>query len=83
MTRIVGAGPASGPYRCHRTTTYRIRIVNEHFAQDGEHEAADDIAAWQKAVHAAIMIGADQVSHGNPYFGAEVTVEAGDKRIGR
>lgn len=63
--------------------TYRVNIVNEHFAQSGEHEAPDVIHAWRGAIRAAIEIGADQVSHGNPFFGAEVTLEEGNKQIGR
>jgi len=62
---------------------YRVTIVNEHFSQDGEHEAADVRAAWQKAIRAAIEIAADQVSHGDPFFGAEVRLEEGNKQIGR
>jgi len=41
------------------------------------------VTAWQKAIGAAIGIAADQVSHGNPFFGAEVTLEEGNKQIGR
>ena len=63
--------------------TYRISIVNEHFSQSGEQDAPDAVQAWQKAIASAVAIGADQVSHGNPFFGAEVTIEEGNKRIGR
>lgn len=63
--------------------TYNVTIVNEHFAESGEHKAEDDIAAWQTAIGSAIAIAADQVSHGSPFFGAEVTVEEGDRRVGR
>jgi hypothetical protein len=63
--------------------TYRISIVNEHFSASDEQEAADVVKAWQTAIGSAIAIAADQVSHGNPFFGAEVTLEEGNKRIGR
>jgi hypothetical protein len=63
--------------------TYRISIVNEHFSQSGEQEAPDVIEAWRKAIGTAIAIAADQVSHGNPFFGAEVTLEEGNRQIGR
>ena len=63
--------------------TYSVTIVNEHFAHSGDEEAADVTKAWQKALASAIAIAADQVSHGNPFFGAEVTLEEGNKRIGR
>ena len=39
--------------------------------------------AWQKAIGSAVTIAADQVPHGNPFFGAEVTLDEGNKRIGR
>jgi hypothetical protein len=63
--------------------TYRFSIVNEHFSQSGDQEAADVVKAWQKAIGSAIVIGGDQVSHGNPFFGAEITLEEGNKQIGR
>jgi hypothetical protein len=62
---------------------YRVSIVNEHFSASEVQEAADVVKAWQKAIRSAITIAADQVSHGNAFFGAEVTLEQGKKRIGR
>jgi len=63
--------------------TYRVSIVNSHFSQSGDQEARDVVEAWQKAIETAIEIAADQVSHGDPFFGAEVTLEDGNERIGR
>lgn len=63
--------------------TYTVSIVNEHFSQSAEQEAADQVEAWQRAIGGAIEIAKDQVSHGNPFFGAEVTLEEGNKLIGR
>jgi hypothetical protein len=63
--------------------TYRVSIVNEHFSQSAEQDAADVMEAWEKAVGSAIAIAGDQVSHGNPFFGAEITLEEGNKKIGR
>jgi hypothetical protein len=63
--------------------TYSVSIVNEHFSQSAEQEAPDPARAWQQAIGAAIAIAADQVSHGNPFFGAEVTLAEGNKQIGR
>jgi hypothetical protein len=60
-----------------------VSIVNEHFSQSGEHDAPDVVTAWQSAIRSAIDIAADQVSHGNPFFGAEVTLEEGNKQVGR
>jgi transcription elongation GreA/GreB family factor len=63
--------------------TYRVSIVNEHFSADQEQEAPSVVEAWQRAIRSAVVIAADQVSHGNPFFGAEVTLDEGNKRIGR
>ena len=70
-------------YRRRGMPTYRISIINEHFSQSGDQEAADVVQAWQKAIGSAIAIAGDQVSHGNPFFGAEVRLEQGKKQIGR
>lgn len=63
--------------------SYCITIINEHFSQSGEHQADDDIAAWKEAISSAINIAGDQVSHGNPFFGAEVVLTQGDEQLGR
>ena len=63
--------------------SYTVTIVNEHFSQTGEQEAADNIQAWKSAISGAIAIGAETVSHGNPFFGAEVTVALGEEQVGR
>jgi len=63
--------------------SYTVTIVNEHFNQTGQQEASDNIAAWKSAIASAIEIAADQVSHGSPFFGAEVTVAQGKEQIGR
>ena len=39
--------------------------------------------AWQEAFKSAIMIASDQVSHGAPFFGAEVRLEKGKTLVGR
>lgn len=63
--------------------TFQLEIVNEHFQQSGELQAADVSGAWTKALESGISIAADQVSHGNPFFGAEITLTKGDERVGR
>ncbi|PTW47339.1 hypothetical protein C8J25_10354 [Sphingomonas faeni] len=63
--------------------TYTVTIVNEHFTQSGEQESSDNIEAWKSAISSAIAIGADQVSHGSPFFGAEVIVTQGKQQLGR
>lgn len=62
---------------------YTVTIVNEHFSQSGEQKARDNVEAWKSAISSAITIAADQVSHGNPFFGAEVTVSLDGAQIGR
>ena len=62
---------------------FQMSIVNEHFADTAGLEAKDELHAWQEAIKSAIVIAADQVSHGNPFFGAEVKLENGNKLIGR
>jgi hypothetical protein len=63
--------------------TYRISVINEHYTASDDHEADDVTKAWQQAIKGALDIACDQVSHGNPFFGAEVTLDEGKKRIGR
>lgn len=63
--------------------SYTVTIVNEHFSQTGEQESRDNIDAWKAAISGAITIAAEQVSHGNPFFGAEVTVAHGKEQLGR
>lgn len=63
--------------------SYRISIINEHFSSEAELGATDELGAWQEAIKSAITIAADQVSHGNPFFGAEVRLEEGSKLVGR
>ena len=63
--------------------TYQISVVNEHLTSSNEHESADVLTALKYAIRSALDIAADQVSHGSPYFGAEVRLEEGNKLIGR
>lgn len=63
--------------------SYTVTIVNEHFSQSGEQKASDDIAAWKAAIASAIDIAKDQVSHGSPFFGAEVIITKGSVKVGR
>lgn len=63
--------------------SYNVTIVNEHFSSTAELEASDNIKAWKEAISSAIAIAGEQVSHGNPFFGAEVTVTQGKEQIGR
>ena len=60
---------------------YIVTIVIEHFSSTAEQEASDNIQAWKQAISSAITFAAEQVSHGNPFFGAEVTVTQGREPI--
>jgi hypothetical protein len=62
---------------------YRLSIINEHFSSEADLEATDQLGAWQEALRSAITIAADQVSHGNPFFGAEIRLQEGSKLVGR
>ena len=63
--------------------TYHLSIVNEHFSDSADLKAKDVVGAWQEAIRSAIIIAADQVSHGSPFFGAEVRLEKGNTVVGR
>ena len=62
---------------------FQLSIVNEHFSDTADLEAKDELHAWQNALRSAIHIAADQISHGSPFFAAEVRLESGKKLIGR
>ena len=79
----ISATKAMPLYRLSDMPTYRVSIVNEHFSASEKQESPDVVKAWQTAIRSAITIAADQVSHGNPFFGAEITLEQGNDRIGR
>ena len=71
------------PRIAHQMAIYSLEIINEHFSQTGDLEADDNVNAWKQAIASAITIAADQVSHGNPFFGAVLTLAHGNKEIGR
>ena len=63
--------------------TFRLTIVNEHFSDSADLKARDEVVAWQEALKSALRIASDQVSHGSPFFGAEVRLEKGNIVVGR
>ena len=63
--------------------TYRLSIINEHFSDTADLKATDVVKAWQEAIKSTIVIAADQVSHGSPFFGAEVRLEEGETLVGK
>jgi hypothetical protein len=63
--------------------TFKISIVNEHFACANDHECADVEEAQKIAIKGALDIAGEQVSSGEPFFGAEVCVSEGSKTLSR
>lgn len=63
--------------------TYNIKIVNQHFEQAATQTAPNDDKAWQLAIKSAIIIAAEQVSEGEQFFGAEVSLETDGRKLGR
>lgn len=66
-----------------RMAAYRLTIINGHFSDTENLKARDAEHAWQEAIKSAIEIAAEQVSHGSPFFGAEVKLEENETVIGR
>ena len=63
--------------------TYHVTIVNEHFSSSNEHRCDNVADAWKHAIKGALDIASEQVSHVDPYFGAEIVLDEGEKRVGR
>lgn len=63
--------------------TFRIIVVNQTFTAADDHELPSVQAARNYGIKAALGIGADEVSGGKPFFGAEVKIEQGDNLLGR
>ena len=56
-------------------TTYKIRVVNSDFESSNEMDAPGTEEARSQALRSALEIGIDEVCKGNPFFGAEVSIE--------
>jgi hypothetical protein len=57
--------------------TFQIHVVNSDFDSHNEIEAQSLEEAQRRALRGALQIGTDELCKGTPFFGAEVTVEAG------
>jgi hypothetical protein len=55
--------------------TSRIRITNKDFESSCDANATTPEAVREEALRAALQIGADEVSGGKQFFGAEITIE--------
>jgi hypothetical protein len=63
--------------------TFQITVHNEDFTSSDEHECVDKPEALKQGIKAPIAIVTDQVSSGKPFFGAEILLEEGNKKIAR
>lgn len=59
--------------------TYRLTVINQTFTATDEHELPSLDEARKRGIRAALDIGAEEVTNGNPFFGAEVRVQDGDE----
>lgn len=63
--------------------TYRISVINHTFKAHNSHDAPTLDAAGKHGIKSALQIGAEEVSKGMPFFGAEVRIEEGDGTVSR
>lgn len=63
--------------------TFRISVTNQTFRSSNQHDLPTLEAARRHGIRAALAIGVDEVTDGNPYFGAEVLVEDEEKTLHR
>jgi hypothetical protein len=69
--------------RWRGVATFKVTIVNEEFTSSNELECADQLSARKQAISGAFAIAAEQVAAGKPFFGAEVSLEEGNRKIAR
>lgn len=62
--------------------SFHITVLNKDFCSTNQHECADVGAARQAAIKGALEIGIDHLGEDKPFFGAEITVEEENKRVG-
>jgi hypothetical protein len=62
---------------------FTITVVNEEFSSSDTRDCMDFESARKLAVSSALAIGAEQVSAGKPFFGAEVSLHQGKTLISR
>lgn len=60
---------------------FRICLVNDDFCAVDDHECLDADAAAKAALHGGLDIGVGQVIEGKVFFGAEVMIHEGQKRV--
>ena len=62
--------------------TFRICVLNDDFCATDDHACANSDAARRTALQGALDIGVGQLMDGKAFFGAEVTVDQGEERVG-
>lgn len=60
---------------------FRITVLNDSFRASDIHDFRDSEIAQREAIRGAIQIGIDELEE-KSFFGAEVSIEQGQKRIG-
>ena len=63
--------------------TFQITIHNEDFTASEEQDCPSPDEALKQAIKAAIDIATDHVASGKPFFGAEVLLEEGNRKLAR
>jgi hypothetical protein len=61
--------------------TFHISVINDEFCSTNQYDCADAETARQTALRGGLDIGVEQVMGGKEFFGAEITVEHGSKRV--
>lgn len=54
---------------------------NEDFTSSDDYDCESNVDALKQGIKSAIAIAGDQVSSGKPFFGAELTLEEGNKQL--
>lgn len=60
---------------------FSIHIVNSNFVSTNSLDASSAETARSQALKGALQIGADEVSKGNPFFGAEIRIHNEDDEV--
>ena len=78
---MLGPGTKAAQLRCTAVPTFHITVHNEDFTSCDDYDCAGNEDALKQGLKAAIAIASDQVSSGKPFFGAELTLEQGNKQL--
>jgi hypothetical protein len=62
---------------------FRITVINQTFRASNDHELATLEDARKQGFKAALAFGAEEVTNGKAFFGAEVLVEGEEMALSR